>query len=454
MHARETAEEIVTIAREVFGKGNAFAKKITYRTTGVNPADLIKEFQTSYNPRIAVTVDMIATGTDIKPLEVVMFLRDVKSELYYEQMKGRGVRTISPTDLRQVTPDAATKDRFILIDAVGVTETAKTASQPLERQRTVSFEKLLEHVAGGERSHDALLSLAGRLAALEIKLTPEDRSDITQLTGKPLREIARALSDACDPDTIETEAARLGVGGAEGIEEVARELKEAAARVFDDPRVRRRLRELKQQSEIVIDEISTDEVMSADYDMRRAAEAKSKFTEFLEANKDELVALQVLYGRPYAARRLTYAAVRELAAAMARPPWLLSPPQLWGHYKRLNGTSVRDPSSDRLLTDVVALVRYAIGQSDSLEPFALQVEQRFNLWLGREKRAGRDYSDEQMAWLRLIKEHVAANAEATLEDLQEVPSFAGRGGRIAANRVFGRERLARLLDELSEALVA
>jgi type I restriction enzyme, R subunit len=141
----------------VFGKGNQFAKKITYRVSGASPADLIKEFQTAYNPRIAVTVDMIATGTDIRPLEVVMFLRDVKSELYFEQMKGRDVRTVLPTDLRQVTPDAHAKDRFVLIDAVGVTESVKTVSQPLERKRTIAFDKLLEQVAAGERSDDALL---------------------------------------------------------------------------------------------------------------------------------------------------------------------------------------------------------------------------------------------------------------------------------------------------------
>jgi type I restriction enzyme R subunit len=94
------AEEVVGITREVFGQGNDFAKKITYRTDGADPEQLIRQFRTDYNPRIAVTVDMIATGTDVKPLEVLIFLRDVKSALYFEQMKGRGARTIAPTQLR------------------------------------------------------------------------------------------------------------------------------------------------------------------------------------------------------------------------------------------------------------------------------------------------------------------------------------------------------------------
>ena len=93
------ADEIVQIAREVFGKGNDFAAKITYKATGKKADELIAAFRNSYNPRIAVTVDMIATGTDVKPLECVFFMRSVKSRTYFEQMKGRGVRVIDDTDL-------------------------------------------------------------------------------------------------------------------------------------------------------------------------------------------------------------------------------------------------------------------------------------------------------------------------------------------------------------------
>jgi type I restriction enzyme R subunit len=447
------AEEIVTIAREVFGKGNDFAKKITYRVSGATPAELIKEFQTSYHPRIAVTVDMIATGTDIKPVEVVMFLRDVKSELYYEQMKGRGVRTISATDLRQVTPDAQEKEKFILIDAVGVTESAKSASQPLERDRAIAFDKLLDRVASGERSEDALSSLAGRLAALAGKLSSDDAARIREIAGRDLHEIARSLIDAIDPDVIEAQAGPHR-DEVEIVAKTATEMREQAARAFDDPKLRRLLKELKQQSEIVIDEISTDAVLSADYDLKRASETTNRFKEFIEANKDELAALQVLYARPYAARRLTYRMIRDLGDALARPPWLLSPPAIWASYKRLDQAKVRDPSPERLLTDIVSLVRFALSQADTLEPFGVDVERRFNLWLGREKKAGRDYTDEQMMWLKLIKGYVAANAEITLDDFQEAPSLAGRGGRIAAARAFGPQRLGELLDELSDALVA
>src|SRR5215469_9255550 len=134
------ADDIVKIVREEFGKGNDFCQKITYRTTGAKPADLIQRFRNSVDPRIAVTVDMIATGTDIKAVEIVMFMRAVKSRSFFEQMKGRGVRIIAPDDLQSVTGDAMIKDHFVIVDAVGVCEQDKTDSHPMEQKPTVSFE--------------------------------------------------------------------------------------------------------------------------------------------------------------------------------------------------------------------------------------------------------------------------------------------------------------------------
>ena len=184
------AENIVEIVREEFGKGNDFAQKITYRTTGAKPKDLINEFRTSPMPRIAVTVDMIATGTDIKAVEVVMFMRAVKSRAFFEQMKGRGVRIIKPDDLQSVTPDAKAKDHFVIVDAVGVCEQDKTDSRPMEQKPTVSFEKLMQAVAFGNTEDDVLSSLAGRLARMEHRLDDRRRQE----DPRALRRLERAGS--------------------------------------------------------------------------------------------------------------------------------------------------------------------------------------------------------------------------------------------------------------------
>ena len=233
---------------------------------------------------------------------------------------------------------------------------------------------------------------------------------------------------------------------------IATELRAQAARVFDDPKLRRLLVELKQLSEIIIDEISTDTVLSAGYDIKLAEQKVADFRRFIEENKDELTALQILYAQPSAQRHLTWQAVKDLRDAMARPLGCCSR-RLWACYRRLNASKVRDASPASVLTDLVALVRYALGHSETLQPLSADVAGRFNLWIGREKRAGREYSPEQMRWLTLIRDHVAANVEVTLDDLQEVPDFADQGGRIAANRLFGRERLPGLLDELSDTLI-
>src|SRR6185436_13317265 len=174
-------EDIVHLVREVFGKGNDFAKKITYKA--YNPEtkryekseSLIQEFRTSPQLRVAVTVDMIATGTDIKPLECLVFLRDVKSRVYFEQMKGRGTRVLTSTDLQAVSgEDARAKTQFMIVDAVGVCESDKTDSRPLERQRTVAFDKLLLGVTLGKRDEDTITTLAGRIAKLDREITRDE----------------------------------------------------------------------------------------------------------------------------------------------------------------------------------------------------------------------------------------------------------------------------------------
>jgi type I restriction enzyme, R subunit len=454
------AEEITLIAREVFEQGNDFCKKITYQS-GESPKELIKRFRTDSMPRIAVTVDMVATGTDIRPIEALIFMRDVKSEIYFEQMKGRGARIIQPSDLKQVTPDAEAKTRFVLIDAVGVTESHKGDNQPLERKPGTGFGKLIEQVAMGRRDDDSLSSLAGRLAALERELDGRGeagRDDLRRIEtaagGQRLRHLANALLDAIDPDRIETEtAARFGpTPTEEQSAEAEKALKEKACDPFDDALLRRTLIDIKQKSEIAIDDVSTDRVIYAGYDIERARELIDHFKQFIETHKDSLAALQILLNRPYRTRHLTYAAIRELALELTRAPWPLDVLRIWQAYQRLDAARVRG-APEKVLTDIIALVRFATGGDEVLEPFSRRVEQRFNLWLGRQLKAGRSFTAEQTEWLRLIKDHIAANAEVSPDDLKEIPSFTARGGLLKARQVFGSE-FQTLLGDLGEALVA
>ena len=447
------ADDIVNIVREEFAKGNDFCQKITYRTTGARPEDLITQFRNSFNPRIVVTVDMIATGTDIKPVEVVFFMRNVRSRNFFEQMKGRGVRTISATDFNAVTPDADGKDRFVIVDAVGVTESELSDSYSLDRHPSVAFDKLLDMVAMGDREPDTLSSLASRLARLDRRLSPQDRQAIEAVAvGATLKELVSELLNATDTDAA-LDAARTATGQdnppEEAVAQAARQLLDAAARPFAaNPELRQRLIETHRAYEQTIDTTSQDTVVRAEFSGAEADALTRSFREYIEDNRDEITALQVLYQRPYS-QRLSYAEIRALADSLASPPRSWTPERLWDAYRQLEQSRVRG-SSQRVMADIVSLVRYAIGNEEELAPFAERVEERFQGWLAMQETSGRDFTAEQRQWLNDIKDHIAGSVSIEPGDLQLSP-FAQRGGIGRAYAVFG-DGLAALLEELNLAL--
>ena len=447
------ADDIVRIVREEFAAGNDFCRKITYRTTGVAPEVLIQDFRNSFNPRIVVTVDMIATGTDIKPVEIVFFMRNVRSRNFFEQMKGRGVRTISQTEFNSVTPDADGKDRFVIVDAVGVTESELGESYSLDRQPSVPFDRLLDLVAMGDREPDTLSSLASRLARLDRRLSPQDRQSVESVAGgATLKKLVYDLLNATDPDAA-VDAAKLDTGQddppEEAIAQAEKELLDAAALPFAaNPELRQRLIDIHRAYEQTIDTVSQDSLIRAEFSGAEADDLTRSFREYIEEHRDEITALQVLYQRPYR-QRLSYADIRALAEALQSPPRSWTPPRLWDAYRQLDQSRVRG-SSQRVLADIVSLVRYAVGHDDELAPFAERVEQRFRGWLAAQEIAGREFTGEQRQWLEDIKDHIAGSVSIEPADLQYAP-FAQRGGIGRAHALFG-DGLAPLLEELNLAL--
>lgn len=480
------ADDIVQILREEFGKGNDFAQKITYRTgtarvaakkqredgteyeevtwvnSGIKAEDLLSSFRNSYFPRIAVTVDMIATGTDVKPLEIVFFMRTVKSRSLFEQMKGRGARTVEKDVLQAVTPDASTKDRFVIVDAIGIDPNEMNDTKPLERKRNVSLEKLLELVAFGNREADVLSSIASRLARLDRQLNQEDRDELRGIGGnQTIASIASGIVQALDPDE-QLKAAQQSSGkvgpSSEDVAKVSREMLDQAAHpIVTNPKLRQRLVDLKKSFEQVIDTISKDELLSAGVskDGRdRAANLVKSFEKFIEDNKDEITALQILYSRPYK-RRLTHEQLRELARAIERPKQRgvapIAPERVWQAYEVLDKSKVRG-SATKLMTDLVSLVRYAVHQENELRPFKDVVLGRFETWVASQEGHGRKFSDEQKQWLIAIRDHIAASISIEPDDF-ELPPFSQWGGLGKAHKVFGAD-LQPTLDQLNEALAA
>jgi len=455
------AEDIVRIVREEFGRGNEFCQKITYRVSGVKAEDLIATFRNSFYPRIAVTVDMIATGTDIRPLEVLLFMRPVKSRVLFEQMLGRGTRIISATDLLAVTPDAVAKTHFVIVDAVGVVEQAKVDTQSLERKRSVPFDKLLTAIALGARDEDSLMSLAGRLARLERTLSPQDVFNLNAILGTgavtaPLRILANALLDAVDPDKpIELAQAQAGTDEPtpDQVAQAKAELVEQAVTPFDNPQLRSTLVAIQQRNEQIIDTVSVDRVREAGFSQAATGRARAtveSFRQFIAEHRDEITALQIIYNQPQARRAFTFQQVKELAEHLSQPPHTWSTEALWLAYCQLEKDKVRGVGARRVLTDVVSLVRHAVQLDDELIPYPERVRARYADWLAAQEASGHSFTAEQRWWLDKVVEHIGVNVSIAPDDL-DYGEFFDKGGRIAAARAFG-ETLPALLEELNTAL--
>jgi len=438
------AEEIVTTVREVFGKGNDFAAKITY--TAKDPAGQLQAFRTSPALRIAVTVDMIATGTDVKPLECVFFLRDVRSAQYFEQMKGRGARTIAPADFRSVTPDASAKTRFVIVDAVGVTQ-HDFVDPPLNRDRSVSLKKLLDKAAALTLTEDETATLASRLAKLELQLTPDERAELDAVAGQPVKDVVRGLVDAVDPDL----QARATDGAADP-EALIRDLIERAVEpIAANPELRTRILELRATHDRVIDEVNRDVLLDAHgvVDPGRAKSVVESWAAYLTEHRDEITALQLVTEAKE--RRIAFTDIQELADRIARPPHNWTTDIIWTAYEAIHVDRVRH--SDRhTLTDLVSLLRYTVGVDDELVPYAARVQERYAGWLAQQEQAGTVFSPLERWWLDRMVDVIAASAGITADDLDRAP-FSGRGGVDGALRDLG-ERAGDLLAELNTELTA
>ncbi|MBI2572829.1 DEAD/DEAH box helicase family protein [Candidatus Woesearchaeota archaeon] len=454
------AEEIVQIIREEFNEGNEFAQKITYKTEGDTDA-LLRSFRNDFNPRIAVTVDMIATGTDVKPLEIVFFMRSVKSRNYFEQMKGRGVRVMKNDDFKAVTPDAMAKERFVIIDAVGVCESEElNETRQMDQNPTVSFPKLLKALRYGKPKIENLSSMASRLSRLQKKLTEKQLEEIEKITsGFALSDFASAFVDAIDEDQIFEQAQKeFGDGSLykeyapkkKELDEVAQKRMILALQPFiGNAKLMERLPEIKEEVEQIVDDVSIDVVEEAGYSPMAKEKAKSvitSFKKFISDNKKELTAIQVFYNKG----RLHWDDLKEMADVVMGSPYGLTTSKLWQAYNQLEDGKVHGKSQKEKIADFISLLKYEIEKVEVLEPFSDSVDKKFSSWLGKKIASGVSFSQEQLNWLEKIKQHIADSVEITPDDFDDAP-FVQLGGLGKAYTVFGKS-FDKILEELNSEL--
>ena len=449
------ADDIVQIVREEFGEGNEFCQKITY--SAQDPEGTLSSFRNSYNPRIAVTVDMIATGTDVKPIECLIFMRDVRSRNYFEQMKGRGTRILSKDDLQKVTPSATeNKDHFVIVDAVGVTTSKKSDTRVLERKPSVSLKELMLNVALGARDENTLTSLASRIIRLNSQMSPGERKEFTEVVGLPANKLAEELLDAFDEDVL-TAAARekfhTQEPTAEQVQSVQKEAVAQAAAPFCRPEVRDFIENVRRSHEQIIDNTNPDTVLFAGFDAQKEQTAQrviQTFRDFIQEHKDEIIALRILYSQTYQERPMVLEKLKALYEKLREKGVTLE--RLWDCYAIQKPEKVKQTSTVRQLADLVSLVRFEMGEADSLQPFADKVNYNFQQWTFRRNAGAVHFTPEQMEWLQLVKDHIAASLSIQKEDLELSP-FDRRGGLGRFYQVFG-DRYEEILQEMNRELVA
>lgn len=452
------ADDIIQTVREEFGQGNAFCKKVTYKSDE-DPKSVLAQFRNEYNPRIAVTVDMIATGTDVKPLECLLFMRDVKSRNYFEQMKGRGTRTLEHDDLRKVTPSAASgKTHYVIVDAIGVTQSLKTASQPLITKPGVALKDLLMGVMMGATDEEAVRSLAGRLARLNKQIGDEERAQIEAAAGRPLTQLVGDFLDAIDPDAVESRALALtGLPPGEEPGESARqqaqsELIQAAARPLNGPLVEL-LDNIRRAHEQTLDHETLDELLHAGWGGDAAVNAQKladELADFFRIHQDSLEALTIFFSQPYRRSEVTYALIHEVLATLKRERPALAPQRVWQAYAFLDSYRGSQPVHE--LTLLVGLIRRVCGLDESLTNYEETVRRNFQRWvMARHAGAGEKFNEAQMAWLHLIREHMIASYRMERDDLEMAP-FDAQGGLGRMYQLFGGQ-MDGVLAEMNAELV-
>ncbi len=454
------ADDIIQIVREEFAEGNEFCKKITYKAEE-DPKSVLAQFRNDYYPRIAVTVDMIATGTDVRPLECLLFMRDVRSRNYFEQMKGRGTRILEHDDLKKVSPSAVSgKTHYVIVDAVGVTKSLKTASQPLITKPSVPLRDLAMGVIMGARDEDTVSSLAGRLARLNRKLDHQEQERIREKAGGiELADIIGNLLAAIDPDRIEAKAREIKplAGDAEPTpaarEKAQEQLVGDAAAVFNGELIEL-IDSICRDKEQTIDHDGLDTVLRAEWegDAHENAEAMAQdFQQYLAANRDEIEALTIFYAQPHRRRGLTYAMIREVFDRLKNDKPRLAPLRVWQAYALLDDYKGSQPVSE--LTALVALIRRACGIDAKVSAYSETVRRNFQNWImTHHSGGGEKFNEEQMEWLRMIRDHIVSSFHLDRDDLDMAP-FDGKGGMGQMYKLFG-DRMDRVIEELNEALAA
>ena len=478
-HARNIIETIERVFACKFPEGRVpegFVQEITCSIE--KPNDRIKAFRNDKNFRIAVTVTLVATGTDVKPVEVVAFMRDVRSEVLYIQMVGRGCRSVSDDKLRTVTPNADTKENFVLLDAVGVSQSEKSIPNACENgkdKKPMRLADLLERIAHGEVSDANLELLAEKCSTIHNKTNEEHNAEFYDIAGFTLRDFSLSIFAAFENSTlpdyvdinepnnerkklvspvinnkdIRSKLVELNAGYqsilnpgqdkviySEFLEEDAikhtsafekyinepnNERKKLVSPVINNKNIRSKLVELNAGYQSILNP-GQDKVIYSEFLEEDAIKHTSAFEKYINEHCDEIEALRIIYHDE--SKSITNAMLLDLQQKLLTENRMFRAPLLWDYYKvfaKENKKTViplKGKNEIESITNLIQLVRFAYGRTETLQSIQGIASQRFGLYIGQRLGAtGRDFTPAQVEVLRKVAEYIAQNGCTNRKDL-------------------------------------
>ena len=462
------ADDIVTIVKEVFAKGNDFCKKVTYKSEATD-GNVLYDFRNSYNPRIAVTVNKIATGTDVKAIEILVFMRDIRSENYYEQMLGRARRTMSKDELEQVNHNVGSqKLGYVVVDAVGVTKSPKTQGNKKcggDTKPSVGFKALLNGIAQGDYTDQTLTSAGTRLEHLYKVMTDKEKEQFKQLAGDDLNKIAANLKHVHDEDQIQAEIKSqypdfniIAPVEQESLRKKVIRQRAKNAVIALNPKVREFLFKVSNSNDQTIDP-AIDKILFQGFDTdveQNKDKIRKTFREFIDLYRDEITALQIIYNQDYRNRSIDEQAIKDLYYRMTAYNSSLNQQLLFSAY----ADHTKNKSTLRQLVDIIQIIKYEWGHVSIITPFADHVRNNYRDWLFERNRnkqgergAGTEpFTKEQMQWLDLIRDYIAVNASIKAQNMRS-GRFLELGGGAKFVKLFGSEA-QNIINELNYKLSA
>lgn len=426
------ATKIVEIAKKVFAEKfpsgkvpDNFVQKITYSAGDSNA--LIRELRTEKDFRIAVTVTLVATGTDVKPLEVVLFMNDVKSEVLYTQMKGRGCRTLNEDKLREITPNADNKNCFYIVDAVGVTESDKHIPQPGKggkggNPKPLRLDQLLERLSHGEVSDDNLALLRDYCATIQKRyednpLFERHLNMFISDYGFSPRVLANNINQALSQNLLPPY---------ENISDENSARKNLIFCLMSNLSARKKLLEMLRGYYAVTPE-KEDEVIYKGFSKETAKSFIANFEQYLNDNADKIEALRIIYNSEDTV--ITYSMLTELQDKLIAENGQFTPYYIWKNYKILdNNGNVEELDTKqniKALTHLIQLVRYAYRKSNKLVSLIKGYSQRFSLYCGQ---AQRELTDDQKEIMKQIADYIIEEGAISIKELNAFDTDLWRKG--------------------------